>query len=35
MPDDRKSCLDSGTDDYLAEPVNREKLLSPLKFSAA
>jgi glucokinase len=35
MPDDRKICLDSGMDDYLAKPVNREKLLSILKSSAA
>jgi CheY-like chemotaxis protein len=35
MPDDRKICLDSGMDDYLAKPVNREKLLSILKANAA
>ncbi|HSS12758.1 MAG TPA: response regulator, partial [Rhizomicrobium sp.] len=35
MPDDRKICLDSGMDDYLPKPVNREKLLSLLKSSAA
>ena len=35
MPDDRKACLDSGMDEYLAKPIARDKLLSLLKLSAA
>ncbi len=35
MPEDRKTCLDSGMDDYLAKPINRDKLLSLLTIDAA
>ena len=35
MPEDRKTCLDSGMNDYLAKPINREKLLSLLTGTAA
>jgi CheY-like chemotaxis protein len=35
MPDDRKICLDSGMDEYLAKPIVREKLLALLKTDAA
>jgi CheY-like chemotaxis protein len=31
MPDDRKACIESGMDDYLAKPIMREKLLASLR----
>ncbi len=35
MPEDRKTCLDCGMDDYLAKPISREKLLALLGSAAA
>jgi CheY-like chemotaxis protein len=31
MPDDRQACLDAGANDYIAKPVEVEKLLSLLR----
>jgi CheY-like chemotaxis protein len=28
MPDDRRSCLDAGANDYIAKPIDVDKLVS-------
>ncbi len=35
MPDDRRACIESGMDDYLAKPIMRENLLASLRASVA
>jgi CheY-like chemotaxis protein len=31
MPDDRQACLEAGANDYIAKPIDVEKLLSLLR----